>query len=68
MRAADHQLLNPLFISTIVKTATRAGNPQSGGDKLARYDVEDSGMGFKTDARVEAYVAAQPTSCQMKRP
>ena len=68
MRAADHQLLNPLFISTIVKAGTRAGKPQSGGDKAAKYDVEDSGMGFKTDARIESYVAAQPTSCQMKRP
>jgi branched-chain amino acid transport system substrate-binding protein len=68
MRATDHQLVNPLFISTIVKAATRAGKPQSDGDKLARYDVEDSGMGFRTDARIEAYVAAQPTSCQMKRP
>jgi hypothetical protein len=30
--------------------------------------VEDSGLGFKTDARIEGYVTAQPTSCQMKRP
>ena len=68
MRATDHQLLNPLFISTTVKAATKAGKPQAGGDNLAKYDVEDSGMGFKTDARIETYVAVQPTSCQMKRP
>jgi len=57
-----------LFVSTIVKAGTRAGKPQPDGDKAAKYDVEDSGMGFKTDARIESYVAAQPTSCQMKRP
>ena len=68
MRAKDHQLLNPLYISTIVRAGVKAGKPQPGGDKTVRYDAEDSGYGFKTDARIESYVAAQPTSCQMKRP
>ncbi len=68
MRAADHQLINPLYISTIVRAGVKAGKPQPGGDKSVRYDSEDSGYGFKTDARIESFVAAQPTSCQMKRP
>ena len=42
--------------------------PQAGGDKTVKYDQEDTGLGFKTDARLESYVVAQPTSCQMKRP
>ena len=62
MRAADHQLLQPLFVSTLVRSAAR------GGEKSVRYDVENSGLGFLTDARIEPWVTAQPTSCQMRRP
>jgi len=62
MRAADHQLIQPLFISTIERTAAK------GGPKGVRHDVEGSGMGFRTDARIEGWQSAQPTSCQMKRP
>jgi len=32
------------------------------------YDLENQGIGFLTDARLESYVSAQPTTCQMKRP
>jgi branched-chain amino acid transport system substrate-binding protein len=62
MRAADHQLIQPLFISTFVRTAAK------GGPKEVRYDLENTGFGFKTDVRIEPYVSAQPTSCQMKGP
>ena len=68
MRASDHQIINPMYISTIVKAANKGDKPQPGGDKSVKYDQEDTGLGFKTDARLEAYVVAQPTSCQMKRP
>ena len=68
MRAADHQIINPMFISTIVKAAVKGGQPQAGGDKSIKYDQEDTGLGFRTDARMESFVVAQPTSCQMKRP
>jgi len=62
MRAADHQLIQPLYISTIERTAAK------GGPKEVRHDLEGTAMGFRTDARIEPYVSAQPTSCQMKRP
>jgi branched-chain amino acid transport system substrate-binding protein len=68
MRASDHQIINPMYISTIVKAAVKGDKPQAGGDKSVKYDQEDTGLGFKTDARLESYVVAQPTSCQMKRP
>ena len=68
MRASDHQIINPMYISTIVKAAVKGGQPQAGGDKTVKYDQEDTGLGFKTDARIESFVVAQPTSCQMKRP
>jgi branched-chain amino acid transport system substrate-binding protein len=62
MRKQDHQLIQPLYLSTVYKTAAR------GGPKEVKYDVENTGLGFKTDARLEGYTSAQPTSCQMKRP
>jgi branched-chain amino acid transport system substrate-binding protein len=54
MRADNHQLLQPMFISTM-------------SDKV-KYDVEHTGLGFKTDGRVEAKDTAMPTTCKMVRP
>jgi branched-chain amino acid transport system substrate-binding protein len=74
MRASDHQLIQPLYISTIAKAyhdpkSKEASNARmKGSDKDVKYDVEDTGYGFKTDARLENYVTVQPTSCQMRRP
>jgi branched-chain amino acid transport system substrate-binding protein len=36
-------------------------------DKV-KYDVEHTGLGFKTDGRVEAKDTAMPTTCKMVRP
>jgi branched-chain amino acid transport system substrate-binding protein len=73
MRAADHQLIQPLYISTVHKAyhdpkAKEPKDPKKGTDPQVKYDQDNSGFGFKTDTRIEAYVSAQPTSCQMKRP
>ena len=73
MRAADHQLIQPLYISTVHKAyhdpkSKDPKDPKKGADPQVKYDQDNSGYGFKTDARIEAYVSAQPTSCQMKRP
>ncbi|MEW5879636.1 MAG: branched-chain amino acid ABC transporter substrate-binding protein [Pseudomonadota bacterium] len=57
MRASDHQLQQPLFISTWVK---------AGG--AVKYDTEKTGYGFKTERAFPTYVASQPTSCNMQRP
>jgi branched-chain amino acid transport system substrate-binding protein len=54
MRADNHQLLEPLFVSTF-------------SDNV-KYDVERTGLGFKTDAKVNARDTAMPTTCQMQRP
>jgi branched-chain amino acid transport system substrate-binding protein len=62
MRATDHQMIQPLYISTFVRSAAK------GGPKDVRFDVENTGFAFRTDVRIEPYVSAQPTSCQMKRP
>jgi branched-chain amino acid transport system substrate-binding protein len=58
MRADNHELLQPLFISSFVKSGTKG----------AKYDVERTGMGFKTEGRVEAKDTALPTTCKMERP
>ena len=72
MRAADHQLIQPLYISTVAKAFHDAKDPATakyqGKDKEVKYAQDGTIFGFKTDARIEAYVTAQPTSCHMKRP
>jgi branched-chain amino acid transport system substrate-binding protein len=57
MRAADHQLQQPLYISTFA----RAGGP-------VRHDAEKTGYGFRTEKVIPTYVASAPTSCNMARP
>lgn len=72
MRAADHQLIQPLYISTVAKAFRDPKNPATakfeGKDKEVKYAQDGTGFGFKTDTRIESYVTVQPTSCQMKRP
>lgn len=58
MRREDHQLIQPLYISTMQK---------KGSSGVAR-DVEGSGFGFRTDRLIAASDTALPTSCKMQRP
>ena len=62
MRKTDHQLIQPLYVLTLVKSAAK------GGPKNAKIDMEGSGLAPITEARLEGYTSATPTSCQMKRP
>ena len=54
MRGDNHQLLQPLYVSTL--------------EKSQKYDVEETGLGWKTDAKVDAKATALPTTCKMERP
>ena len=54
MRADNHQILQPLYVSTLSKNV--------------KYDSEDTGLGWKTDAKVEGKATALPTTCRMERP
>jgi branched-chain amino acid transport system substrate-binding protein len=54
MRADNHQLLQPLFVATFTDHV--------------KHDVEHTGLGFRTDMRVEAKDTAMPTTCHMQRP
>jgi branched-chain amino acid transport system substrate-binding protein len=58
MRKTDHQLQQPIYITTWVKT----------NGKDVKFDQENTGYGWRTEQKIESYVAAQPTSCNMKRP
>ncbi|MGE3607168.1 MAG: ABC transporter substrate-binding protein [Lautropia sp.] len=58
MRAADHQLQQPLLVSSW----------QKAGAKGVRFDEERSGYGWQPEALMPAYVGVQPTSCNMRRP
>jgi branched-chain amino acid transport system substrate-binding protein len=54
MRADNHQLLQPLYVSTLSRNV--------------KYDVEGSGLGWKSDAKVDGKATALPTTCKMERP
>jgi len=58
MRADDHQLLQPLYVSVMRKVA----------DGSVRFDNEGSGYGFKTERYLPLAETALPTTCRMKRP
>jgi branched-chain amino acid transport system substrate-binding protein len=58
MRADNHQLIQPMFISTYSKV--------DGKDVV--FDVERTGNGFKTDRRIESKDTLMPTTCKMNRP
>lgn len=58
MRAADHQLIQPLYVLVMQKIA----------DGGIQFDNEGSGYGFKTERYFPAAATALPTSCNMQRP
>ncbi len=58
MRVSDHQIQQPLYIKTWVKA----------GASDVLFDQEKTGFGWRTDKKIDAAAATQPTTCQMKRP
>ena len=58
MRKTDHQLQQPIYITSWTKA----------NGKDVKFDQENTGYGWKTEQKIDAYVASQPTSCNMKRP
>ncbi len=58
MRKTDHQLEAPLYLGMWAKQGTKG----------VKYDSENTGYGFRTEAVWDSYISSQPTSCQMKRP
>ena len=58
MRAADHQFIQPLYVSVM----DRAGSTG------VAHDNEGSGYGFRTVRHVEPRLTEQPHRCKMERP
>jgi branched-chain amino acid transport system substrate-binding protein len=58
MRKDDHQLMQPLFVSIMAKS----------DGKAVKYDLDDSGFGFRTEQTVPASSTVLPTTCKMERP
>ena len=58
IRADNHQLVQPLYISTLVKA----------NGKDVKFDVEKTGLGFRTDARVEGKDTVMATTCKFQKP
>jgi branched-chain amino acid transport system substrate-binding protein len=54
MRADDHQMIQPMYISIM--------------DDEVTYDVENTGVGFRTLARIPAENTVLPTTCTMQVP
>ena len=58
MRGDNHQLIQPMFVSTFV--------PVDG--KAVKHDLERTGFGLRTDMRLDAKDTVLPTTCRMRRP
>jgi branched-chain amino acid transport system substrate-binding protein len=54
MRRDNHQLIQPLYISTFAENV--------------KFDLENTGFAFKTDVKIEAQATVMPTTCRMQRP
>jgi len=58
MRAEDHQLLAPIYVTSFVKK----------GNAGVKYDTEATGFGWKTDMMVAAKDNVPQLKCRMERP
>jgi branched-chain amino acid transport system substrate-binding protein len=58
MRAADHQLIQPLFVLTFAKAGGALKNTADGTTEYS----------FKQDLKLDGPATARPTSCKMQRP
>lgn len=58
MREDNHQLIQPLFVSTFARV----------DGKAVRYDNDRTGFGFRIDRRIEGKDTVMATTCRMQRP
>jgi branched-chain amino acid transport system substrate-binding protein len=58
MRPEDHQLMMPIYETVFL----RAGEPG------VKYDAEDTGLGWKTEGKLEAQNNIPPVACTVQRP
>jgi branched-chain amino acid transport system substrate-binding protein len=58
MRAQDHQLQTPLYVSAM----------QVAQGKFLKFDLEGSGLGFQTERFLDSRAVSMPHTCAMRRP
>ena len=58
MRAEDHQLMLPQYVYMFGKA----------GQQGIKHDVENTGFGWRTEARIESEAIVPPVKCQMEQP
>lgn len=58
MRAEDHQLIAPIYLASFEKA----------GQRGVKFDEENTGYGWKTEAKIEAKEVVPPINCKMERP
>ena len=58
IRREDHQLIAPVYLARLSKV----------GEAGVKFDVENTGFGWKTVAKVEGKDIVPPVKCQIERP
>ena len=58
MCADNHQLIQPLFISSVAKV----------DGKELRFDADRTGLGWKAERPIEGKDTMMSTACKMERP
>ena len=58
IRAEDHQMIVPLYLAKLVKV----------GDAGPKFDVEGTGLGWKTVTKAESKDMVPPLKCRIDRP
>ena len=58
MRPEDHQLMMPIFETVFVRV----------GEGGVKYDAEDTGLGWKTEGKLDTEENVPPITCRVQRP
>ena len=58
MRPEDHQLMMPIYETVFERV----------GESGVRYDAEDTGLGWKTEGKLDAENNIPPVTCRVQRP
>jgi branched-chain amino acid transport system substrate-binding protein len=58
MRPEDHQLMMPIYETVFVRV----------GEPGVKYDAEDTGLGWKTEGRLDTESNVPPIACRVQRP
>jgi branched-chain amino acid transport system substrate-binding protein len=58
MRAEDHQLMQPQYAYLFTKA----------GQTGVKHDIENTGLGWRTEGRTETDESVLPHTCKMDRP